>query len=139
MPITPGKLADQIGATLINGEPSTEVSSVAVLQHTSPGDISFLANRGYRKYLVSARAGVVILAPDGVAVCPVTAIVTDHPCVAYARAARLLFPMPASCLFGVHTAIAGSVGISVSALTGIHCMIGGGAGSSDILKSPIMW
>lgn len=81
MPITLGELAEQIGGALINGESSTEVSSVTTttLQHASPGDISFLANRSYRKYLASTRAGVVILTPDDVAVCPVAAVVTDHP------------------------------------------------------------
>lgn len=79
MPITPGELAEQIGGTLINGEPSTEVGSVATLQHASPGDISHLVNCSYRKYLASTRAGVVILAADDVGVCPVAAIVADHP------------------------------------------------------------
>ena len=127
MPITLGELAEQIGGTLINGEPSKEVSSVATLQHASPGDISFLANRSYLKYLASTRAGVVILAPDNVAVCPVAAIVTDQPYAAYARAAGLLFPCPPP-RHGIHpsASIGASSTIHPDAWVGPNCIIEAG-------------
>ena len=48
MPVTPGELAEPIGCTYRNVEHSAEISSLAALQHASPGEISFLADRGYR-------------------------------------------------------------------------------------------
>ena len=94
MPLTLGALAEQIGGKLEKGDPDRNIASVATLQHASTGDISFLANRAYRQYLPSTRAGAVILAPEHLPDCPVAAIVTDNPYAAYARAAALLFPRP---------------------------------------------
>ena len=89
MAVTLGALAEQLGGELKSGDPSCEIASVATLQHAGGGDISFLANRGYRKYLASTRASAVILAPEDLPECPVAAIVTDDPYVAYARAAGI--------------------------------------------------
>ena len=128
MALTLGALADEIGGTLQNGDPASEVSSVATLQHAGAGDISFLANRGYRKFLDSTRATVVILAPEHLPDCPVAAIVTDNPYVAYARAAAMLFPPPPD-RKGAHpsAAIAEDCSVDSSAWIGPHCIIENGA------------
>ncbi len=81
MALTLGALAKQIGGTLHNGEPGREIRSVATLQHAADGDVSFLANKRYRKHLLSTCASAVILAPDNLPDCPVAAIVTDNPYV----------------------------------------------------------
>ena len=128
MALTLGTLADEIGGTLQNGDPATEVASVATLQHAVAGDISFLANRGYRKFLGSTRATAVILAPEHLPDCPVAAIVADNPYVAYARAAAMLFPPPAD-RKGAHPSavIADDCSIDASAWIGPHCIIESGA------------
>jgi len=128
MALTLGTLADEIGGTLQNGDPASEVASVATLQHAATGDISFLANRGYRKFLGSTHATAVILAPEHLPDCPVAAIVTDNPYAAYARAAAMLFPPPAG-RKGTHPSavIADDCVIDASAWIGPHCIIESGA------------
>jgi UDP-3-O-[3-hydroxymyristoyl] glucosamine N-acyltransferase len=128
MALTLGTLADEIGGTLQNGDPASEVASVATLQHAVAGDISFLANRGYRKFLDSTRATAVILAPEHLPNCPVAAIVTDNPYVAYARAAAILFP-PAPGRRGAHPSavIGDDCTIDASAWVGPHCIVENGA------------
>jgi UDP-3-O-[3-hydroxymyristoyl] glucosamine N-acyltransferase len=128
MALTLGALAEQIGGTLEHGDPGVEVSSVATLQQASTGDISFLANRGYRKFLASTRASAVILAPEHLPDCPVAAIVTDNPYAAYARAAELLFPRPAG-RQGIHPSanVDESSSIDPGAWIGPGCTIESGA------------
>ncbi len=128
MALTLGTLADEIGGTLQNGDPASEVASVATLQHAVAGDISFLANRGYRKFLDTTRATAVILAPEHLPDCPVAAIVTDNPYVAYARAAAMLFPPPPD-RKGRHPSavIADDCSIDASAWIGPQCIIENGA------------
>lgn len=127
MALTLGALAGKIGGALHNGDPDCEVSSVATLQHATGGDISFLSNRSYRKYLPATRAGAVILAPEDLPDCPVAAIVADNPYVAYAHAAALLFPPPAD-RQGVHPAavVDDSCTIHASAWIGPHVVIEAG-------------
>ena len=45
-----GDLAAQLGAEL-KGDPDCALDSVGVLQDARPGQLSFLANPKYRKYL----------------------------------------------------------------------------------------
>jgi UDP-3-O-[3-hydroxymyristoyl] glucosamine N-acyltransferase len=128
MALTLGALAEQIGGTLEQGDPGSEVGAVATLQHASTGDISFLANRTYRKFLASTRATAVILAPEDLPECPVAAIVTDNPYAAYARAAALLFPRPSG-RRGIHpsASIGESCSIDANAWIGPCCIIESGA------------
>jgi len=92
MALTLGELAGQLGGELRNGDPDCRISSVATLQHAGEGDLSFLANKGYRKYLQDTRASAVILAPAEADACPTASIVLDNPYAGYARAAALLVP-----------------------------------------------
>ena len=127
MPLTLGALAEQIGGKLENGDPDSTVTSVATLQHASAGDISFLANPAYRQYLPSTRASAVILAHEHLPECPVAAIVSDNPYVAYARAAALLFPLPPG-RHGVHptATVDSSSVIDADAWIGPNCIIESG-------------
>ena len=92
MAVTLGELAREVGGELHNGDPATLINAVATLQHAGEGDISFLANKGYRKFLRDTRASAVILAPAEVDACPTAAIVMDNPYAGYARAAAMLAP-----------------------------------------------
>ena len=60
MSLTLGELAGQIRGELQTGDPDCRISAVATLQHAGAGDISFLANPGYKKYLQDTRASAVI-------------------------------------------------------------------------------
>ena len=70
MAVTLGELAGKLGGELRNGDPACRINAVATLQHAAAGDISFLANKAYRKYLLETRASAVILAPAVADACP---------------------------------------------------------------------
>jgi UDP-3-O-[3-hydroxymyristoyl] glucosamine N-acyltransferase len=57
-----GDIASALGAEL-RGDPDVKVSGLATLQAAGPGQISFLANPSYSKYLVETRASAVIASP----------------------------------------------------------------------------
>lgn len=76
----------------LHGDPDREVDSVGVLQDAAPGQLSFLANPRYRRYLAETRASAVIIGPKDLVHCPTDALVADNPYLAYARAAALLHP-----------------------------------------------
>lgn len=91
MGIRLAQLAELTGCDL-RGDPELEVDGVATLAAAGPGQISFLANPRYRKFLEGTRAAAVILAPADADACPVPALVVDNPYLAYARIARELVP-----------------------------------------------
>jgi UDP-3-O-[3-hydroxymyristoyl] glucosamine N-acyltransferase len=128
MGITLGTLAEQTGAELYRGEPDCEINAVATLQGAGPGDLSFLANKSYRKYLEQTRASAVILAPDYAQECPTAVLVSDNPYVTYARAASLIAPGPPQ-QQGIHASasLASDCTIDGSAWIGPHCIIESGA------------
>jgi len=128
MAVTLGELAGAIGGELRNGDPGYRVSAVATLQNATATDISFLANKGYRKYLQDTRAGAVILAPSEADACPAAAIVMDNPYAGYARAAALLTP-PLPLQRGIHpgASIDPDSRIDATAWVGPHCSIAAGA------------
>ncbi|MEW8657790.1 MAG: UDP-3-O-(3-hydroxymyristoyl)glucosamine N-acyltransferase [Candidatus Thiodiazotropha endolucinida] len=86
-----GDLADAVGAKLL-GDPETIIRGVGTLQSAQSGEISFLSNPAYRKYLSATQASAVILYENDAADCPTSALVSDNPYLAYARVATKLFP-----------------------------------------------
>jgi UDP-3-O-[3-hydroxymyristoyl] glucosamine N-acyltransferase len=86
-----GELAGAIGAEL-HGDPDIVIDGVGTLQGAKPGQLSFLSNSAYRKYLKDTAASAVILSEDAAPECGVAALITDNPYLAYARAATRLFP-----------------------------------------------
>ncbi len=128
MAITLGELAQWLGVSLQGGDPAGRVSGVATLQHAGAGDLSFLANKGYRKYLAGTQAVAVILAAEHAGECPVAALVSANPYATYARAAALIVPR-AQDRTGVHPTAMLEAGCQVdaSAWIGPHCSIENGA------------
>jgi UDP-3-O-[3-hydroxymyristoyl] glucosamine N-acyltransferase len=128
MGITLGRLAEQVGAELQRGEPDCEINAVATLQNAGAGDLGFLANNSYRKYLARTRASAVILAPEYAQECPVAVLLSDNPYATYARAAALIAPRPPQ-QAGVHSSasLADDCTVDASAWVGPHCIIESGA------------
>ncbi|HHJ14037.1 MAG TPA: UDP-3-O-(3-hydroxymyristoyl)glucosamine N-acyltransferase [Gammaproteobacteria bacterium] len=87
-------LARQLGLEL-RGDGGRRVTRVAALDADCPDGLGFLANRRYRKHLAATRLAAVILAPADADACPVAALITERPYLAFARAAALLHPEPA--------------------------------------------
>ncbi len=86
-----GELAVRFGLTL-RGSPDLRVSHVATLSQATPGSVSFLANSRYRKGLKDTRASAVVVTAVEAEGCPVDALITPNPYLAYARIASLLHP-----------------------------------------------
>lgn len=131
MALALGALAEAIGASLEKGDPETRIVAVATLQNAGPGDISFLANVGYKRYLFNTRASAVILSPEHADACPTAALVSPNPYAAYARAAALVEP-PVGNREGIHATaiIAAECEIHPTAWVGPHCIVEPGAAIS---------
>jgi len=126
MAATLGELADRIGAVL-HGDARLSVSRVATLDQAEIGDLSFLYNRRYRKFLKVTAATAVILTPSDLAECPVAALVMDNPYLGYAKAVTLLAPEPEAAA-GIHPAAVVEAGAEIdpSASVGAHTVVGAG-------------
>ncbi|MBT4836457.1 MAG: UDP-3-O-(3-hydroxymyristoyl)glucosamine N-acyltransferase [Methylococcales bacterium] len=84
-------LAKEVGAEVV-GNGDCEIQSVATLISAQSGQISFLANKQYRKYLKDTQASAVIISKEFVDDCPCNAVVSSDPYVCYAKIATLLNP-----------------------------------------------
>jgi UDP-3-O-[3-hydroxymyristoyl] glucosamine N-acyltransferase len=128
MVMTLGKLAELTGGELQKGDPECRITSVATLQKAGSGDVSFLSNPGYRKYLYTTRASAVILSRENSADCPTAAIISANPYACYARAAALIVPPPAP-QQGIHPSavIGDGCDIDATAWVGPNCIIENGA------------
>ena len=93
-------LSDRFGLEL-RGDGNHEVNGVGTLSRARPDDVSFLANRGYRKQLKSTCAGAVILQSADAQDCPVNCLLSEHPYASYARVAALFEHKPAM-VPGIH-------------------------------------
>lgn len=108
---TLAELAQFLNAELI-GEPNQLITGVAPLQAARPGCLSFLDNPRYAKYLANTQASVVIISPAFREACPVAALITANPYLAYAKVAGLFAPVKSV-----------APGIHPSAIIGEHCQI----------------
>jgi len=102
MPMTLARLAQQLGVEL-RGDGSLTVTGVARLNEARAGEISFLANPRYRRWLAGTRASAVILAKADAGNAATAVLLSDNPYATYARAVRLLYPEPGP-RHGVHPA-----------------------------------
>ena len=80
---TLSQLAEVIEGEVV-GNGNALITGISTLQAAQKGDISFLANPAYEKYLKETRASAVILSPNSVDRCPCDALVVKNPYLAYA-------------------------------------------------------
>ena len=103
MPRTLQEIADAVGARLI-GDGSRTVSGVASIAAAGPNDLVFVEDEKYLAAALQSRAGAVIAPQSAAAVpCRLPLLVSDHPKLAFARAARLLGEIDSGHRAGVHT------------------------------------
>lgn len=98
--LTLGEIADYLGAEL-NGDRDLPIRRINTLRNAEPGDISFLANPAYAKYLPQTRASAVILRESEAEACPCPVLVLKNPYLGYARLSRL-FERPPAGSPGIH-------------------------------------
>lgn len=88
-----GEIAEALGAEL-RGDSELRITGLATLQAAGPGQISFLANPSYAKYLAQTRASAVILSPAAAKDCRTDMLVLDNPYLGYARLSHWFDPAP---------------------------------------------
>lgn len=121
------ELAERLDCRLI-GRDEVRVSGVCPLSPGRPGCVGFLAAAAYRRLLANTQAAAVILKPEDAPLCPVPALVTDRPHLAFAELAALLHP-PEAAQPGCHptAVIDASASIHPQAEIGPYCVVEAGA------------
>lgn len=115
----------------LRGDGDLLIDGVGTLMTGGPSQISFLANRAYRKELPDTEAGAVILAEEAADDCPTNCLIASDPYLAFARVATLFDPRPGG-KPGVHpsavvseTASLGKgVSVGANAVIGDGCVLG---------------
>ena len=123
---TLAELAQHVGGQ-VQGDGALEITGIGTLQSAHAGQISFLANSRYRKFLQVTQASAVILAQEHAAECPSNALIVANPYVAYARIANL-FVGSLVCETGVHptAVVSASARLGARVTIGPHSVIGEG-------------
>lgn len=124
MNITLAEIAQDLGCEL-RGDPDCLVSGVATLQHAATGQITFLANKRYRRFLTATQASAVILAEADAEACPVNVLISSNPYLSYARLAAKFAPQQAIAP-GIHASAVVEEGSEIAATStiGANCYIG---------------
>lgn len=136
----------------VEGDGATMITGVAGIQEAKEGEITFLSNRRYRRYLQESRASAVIMTEEMVeGEMPIPAILSENPYYTFAKVLSLFYQGERQCLeVGIHptavihqqvsigkevsigpyvvvgegTKIGDRVTISAGAVIGRHCHIG---------------
>ncbi len=123
MIFTLGKVAGHISAEL-HGDPECEVNDIAALQFAKSGQISFLSNRKYYRYLKRTKASAVIIKREDLEACPVSALLVDDPYLGFAGVVKLFHPDP-EIVPGIHPSanVSSSAKVDSSATIGPNVVI----------------
>lgn len=125
--MTLGQLAEALGATL-KGPEALQITGLGTLQEAGPGQLTFLANPQYRKYLDNCQAGAVLLKAADAESFAGNALVVADPYLAYARISHLFDPKPKA-VAGIHPSavVAEDAQVDASASIGPFAVIESGA------------
>lgn len=106
-----GDIANQIGARL-KGDPDCQITGLATLEKAGKSDLSFLANRRYRKFLSQTKAAAVLLSEEDAEFCTVNSVISQNPRLALAKVSAV-FEQKSPLKPGIHP----------TAIIGEHCQI----------------
>jgi UDP-3-O-[3-hydroxymyristoyl] glucosamine N-acyltransferase len=106
------ELARLIDADL-KGDPDCLIKGIMTLQSAESGQVAFLNNERYLKYLAHTRASAVILRSKHLSRSPCNALVTADPYLAFAKIARLFEKQRTVVSKGIHP----------TTIVGKHCSI----------------
>jgi UDP-3-O-[3-hydroxymyristoyl] glucosamine N-acyltransferase len=127
------ELAERLDAQLI-GDATCSVASIATLENAGAGQLSFLSNSKYRKFLTQTAASAVLISADDAAfVAPgVNALLVKDPYIAFAKVAQLLDSTPDAAA-GIHASavIDSSVSLGANVAIGANAVIAAGAQIGD--------
>jgi UDP-3-O-[3-hydroxymyristoyl] glucosamine N-acyltransferase len=121
-----GDLAARLGCDL-RGDADIEIARVAPIESAGAGDLTFVGNPRYARYLKDSKAAAVIVTPE-VSDLPVATLRTKDPHLAFAKAIELFY-VPIAPAAGVHPTaiIAGTATIGANASIGPYAVVGEGA------------
>ena len=128
---TLAQISEHLNGTLM-GDGNIEITRIASLDKATANEISFLAQKKYRKQLDVTAAKAVILTEADCDYFTGNKVVVANPYVAYARLAQLMDITPA-CAVGVHPSavISSSATVSASAAIAANVVIEAGAEIAD--------
>ncbi|MEE9442089.1 MAG: UDP-3-O-(3-hydroxymyristoyl)glucosamine N-acyltransferase [candidate division Zixibacteria bacterium] len=92
MPFTVKELAEKIGAEF-KGDGATIIESAAPIETAGSGQITFLSNPAYKKFMADSNASAFVLSPDH-AIEGKNTIVSDNPYLAFSKIINILYPLP---------------------------------------------
>src|SRR5262249_58472174 len=78
----------------VEGDANAVVCGLGSLATATPGQLTHLSSRAYRRFLPDTRATAVILRADDLAACPTHALVAANPYLAFAHASLLFSDRP---------------------------------------------
>lgn len=121
------QLANRIDAQL-DGNEECSINGLNTLQLAQPGELSFLANPTYRRYLGNTQASAVILKADAAAGYDGNKLIVDNPYLSYARLTAFFDPAPRVAV-GVHPSavIDPSAELGDDVCIGANVTVGAGA------------
>lgn len=125
--MTLGQLAEALGAEL-RGPEALQITGLATLQEAGCGQLSFLANKQYRKFLDDSSASAVLLKAEDAEGFAGNALIVPNPYLAYARISHLFDPKPKA-VAGIHPSavVAEDAQVDASASIGPFAVIESGA------------
>jgi UDP-3-O-[3-hydroxymyristoyl] glucosamine N-acyltransferase len=137
MTYTLAEIAKHINAELILNNDAicsadSTINSLATLANAKSGNVAFLANKKYISQLNDTQASAVIISPDMLELCPVSALVMDNPYMGYALLANLLDTTP-KVADGIHVSaiIADDVTLGENVSIGANAVIESGVTLAD--------
>ena len=122
-----GELARKIDAVL-RGDSEKLVRGIGTLLNATPDQVSFLANKYYRRQLSETRSAAVIVCRELSPECPGNALITEDPYLGYARAAALFAPSEQA-RQGIHPSavVDPEAEVHPSAYVGPQCVVESGS------------
>jgi len=129
---TLSEIALRTGAEL-RGSGSITITGVAPIESASEGEITFLGNRRYRRFLSTTRASAVIVPPDLSGEVKGAALISHNPYLCLSRVIKLFHPRPEGLPTGIHpTALIGEgTHLGEDVAIGPYVVIGNGCSVGD--------
>jgi UDP-3-O-[3-hydroxymyristoyl] glucosamine N-acyltransferase len=121
---TLGDLADFLSANL-QGDAKCVITGIAPLDKAISGQITFLENPSYRKYLTTTQASAVILTAEHAKHTAINVLVVPNPYLSYAKLSKLFDNAPKS-VPGIHSTVVIGENCNIDSTVSIapYCVIG---------------
>ena len=130
--ITLAEIASLTGGELF-GERELEVHTVAPMDKSGDGEVTFLSNPRYAKYLGQCNASLIMVKPEHKDLCLGNVLVVSDPYVAFAKVAQALDSTPSMASNGIHPSavVADDASVGDNVCIGANCVIESGVVLAD--------